>query len=100
MTIRELMAFWEQRAPLALSEEWDNPGLLVGDPDAEVTGVTCLDGCICRFIIPDFTDTDDVRVTANGRAKSCRKTFHITPDFGLMGWQKVFLREKHRRCGG
>ncbi|EFB4479895.1 hypothetical protein C0P19_004332 [Escherichia coli] len=30
--------------------------------DAEVTGVTCLDGCICRFIIPDFTDTDDVRV--------------------------------------
>ena len=44
MTIRELMAFWEQRAPLALSEEWDNPGLLVGDPDAEVTGVlTTLD---------------------------------------------------------
>ena len=44
MTIRKLMAFWEQRAPLALAEEWDNPGLLVGDPDAEVTGVlTTLD---------------------------------------------------------
>lgn len=44
MTIRELMTFWEQRAPLALAEEWDNPGLLVGHPDAAVTGVlTTLD---------------------------------------------------------
>ena len=46
---------------------------------------------ICCFIIPDFTDTNDVRIAANGRAKSCRKTFHIAPDFGLMGWQKVIL---------
>lgn len=44
MTIRELMAFWDTRAPLALAEEWDNPGLLVGDPDTPVTGVlTTLD---------------------------------------------------------
>lgn len=44
MTIRDIQAFWETKAPLHTAEEWDNPGLLVGDPDAPVTGVlTTLD---------------------------------------------------------
>lgn len=44
MTIRDIMALWEQKAPLCTAEEWDNPGLLVGDPEAIVTGVvTTLD---------------------------------------------------------
>src|SRR5262245_55556937 len=38
------LADWLSRlAPLTLAEEWDNVGLLVGDPAAEVSGVlTCL----------------------------------------------------------
>lgn len=44
MTIHTILDFWEQQAPLTLSEDWDNPGLLVGNEDAEVTGVlTTLD---------------------------------------------------------
>lgn len=44
MTIRDIMHYWDTIAPLELAEEWDNPGLLVGDPDTEVTGVlTTLD---------------------------------------------------------
>jgi dinuclear metal center YbgI/SA1388 family protein len=44
LKIRDIMDFWQQKAPLETAEEWDNPGLLAGDPDAEVTGVlTALD---------------------------------------------------------
>ncbi|RMG04538.1 MAG: Nif3-like dinuclear metal center hexameric protein [Planctomycetota bacterium] len=42
-TIRSIAAFLEEFAPLALAEDWDNVGLLVGDPEAAVTKVmTCL----------------------------------------------------------
>ena len=39
MRIKDITAVIEQFAPLGIQEEWDNSGLSVGDPDAEVTGV-------------------------------------------------------------
>ncbi|MBQ3094764.1 MAG: Nif3-like dinuclear metal center hexameric protein, partial [Clostridia bacterium] len=44
MTMRDLMAAMETIAPKDLAEEWDNVGLLVGDPDAAIdTAVVTLD---------------------------------------------------------
>ena len=39
MRIREICDAIEQYAPLRLQEEWDNAGIQVGDPDADITGV-------------------------------------------------------------
>jgi dinuclear metal center YbgI/SA1388 family protein len=39
MKTREITDAIEQYAPLRLQEEWDNAGIQVGDPEAEVTGV-------------------------------------------------------------
>ena len=39
MIIKEITDSIEQYAPLRLQEEWDNAGIQVGDPEAEVTGV-------------------------------------------------------------
>ena len=39
MQIREITDAIERYAPLRLQEEWDNAGIQVGNPDAEVTGV-------------------------------------------------------------
>ena len=42
-TVREISSWMENLAPLALSEDWDNTGLLLGDPTSKVAGVqTCL----------------------------------------------------------
>ncbi len=42
-TIKHLADFLEQLAPVALAEDWDNVGLLVGDPDRTVQRLmTCL----------------------------------------------------------
>lgn len=39
-----VMDIMEQIAPRSLAEDWDNPGLLVGDPEQEVHGIlVCLD---------------------------------------------------------
>ena len=38
-TIREIQAFLQQKAPFETAEEWDNAGLLAGDPDTAVTGI-------------------------------------------------------------
>ncbi len=38
-TIRDLTQFMEQWAPLPYQESYDNSGLLVGDPSADITGV-------------------------------------------------------------
>ena len=44
MHIQQVMDAIEHLAPRRLAEDWDNPGLLVGDPGEEVRGiVTCLD---------------------------------------------------------
>ena len=39
MKIREITDAIEQYAPLRLQEEWDNAGIQVGDPEAEIGGV-------------------------------------------------------------
>ena len=39
MKVREITGAIEQYAPLRLQEEWDNAGIQVGDPEAEITGV-------------------------------------------------------------
>ena len=39
MKIREITDAIEQYAPLRLQEEWDNAGIQVGDPDADISGV-------------------------------------------------------------
>ena len=39
MKIKEITDAIEQYAPLRLQEEWDNAGIQVGNPDAEITGV-------------------------------------------------------------
>jgi dinuclear metal center YbgI/SA1388 family protein len=38
MKVKEITEVLEKMAPLALQEDYDNAGLLFGDPDAEVTG--------------------------------------------------------------
>jgi len=44
MKVRELTAFLETIAPSQLQEDYDNSGLIIGDPDAEISGVlVCLD---------------------------------------------------------
>ena len=39
MKVKEITDAIEQYAPLRLQEEWDNAGIQVGDPDADVKGV-------------------------------------------------------------
>ncbi len=36
MTVQDIFDFFDEKAPFASAEEWDNPGLLVGDPHREV----------------------------------------------------------------
>ncbi len=44
ITIKDIAAYLESIAPIALQESYDNAGLIVGDPGAEVKGVLiCLD---------------------------------------------------------
>jgi dinuclear metal center YbgI/SA1388 family protein len=44
MKIKEIISFLETIAPPAYQENYDNAGLIVGNPDADVTGIlTCLD---------------------------------------------------------
>ena len=44
LKITEITAFLEQIAPLRLQESYDNAGLIVGDPEQELTGaLICLD---------------------------------------------------------
>lgn len=39
--VKQVLHCLEQAAPYKLAESWDNVGLLVGNPDAEVEGVLC-----------------------------------------------------------
>ena len=44
LKVKDIAKAIEDFAPLSLKEDWDNPGLQVGDRDMEVTGVLlCLD---------------------------------------------------------
>lgn len=39
MTVQDIFDFLNEKAPFATAEDWDNPGLLVGDPHKEITRV-------------------------------------------------------------
>ncbi len=39
LTIRDLLDFLDEYAPFSLAESWDNVGLMVGNPTAEVSGI-------------------------------------------------------------
>lgn len=41
MKIAEIVGFLDEIAPFRTAESYDNPGLLVGDSDDEVTGICC-----------------------------------------------------------
>jgi len=44
MVLKELCTFLESKASLSYQEEYDNAGLLIGDPDMEISGaILCLD---------------------------------------------------------
>ena len=55
MKVREVAGAIEEFAPLGLQESYDNSGLNVGSPDAEVSGV---------LICVDVTD-EDVKLTGS-----------------------------------
>ena len=39
MTEQSIYDILNEKAPFATAEEWDNPGLLVGSPQQEITGI-------------------------------------------------------------
>ena len=39
MTVQSILALLDQVAPFDTQEPWDNSGFLVGEQDAEVTGI-------------------------------------------------------------
>ena len=47
MKCKEIIKKIEEKYPVSFAEEWDNPGLLVGDPEKEVKKV---------FLALDVTD--------------------------------------------
>ncbi len=53
MKISEIAAVIEKIAPLALAQDWDNVGLLTGDPDKEIGSShyhRCNEGCCSGFV--------------------------------------------------
>ena len=55
MRLQEIIAVLERLAPLRLQDEWDNSGLQVGFPDAEISKVlVCLD--ITEEIVSEAVD--------------------------------------------
>lgn len=45
MKINDILRAVEEAAPACLAEEWDNVGLMLGDGDAECTGVAVTLDC-------------------------------------------------------
>jgi putative NIF3 family GTP cyclohydrolase 1 type 2 len=60
-SVRDVTAFLDAFAPKALAESWDNVGLLLGDRDADLTGVTT-----CLTLTPDVA-AEAVRELHAGR---------------------------------
>ena len=57
MQVADVLNLLDQWAPLAYSEEFDNTGLLVGSPNAEVTGImVCLDAL--ESVVQEAIDKD------------------------------------------
>lgn len=63
MKVREVAGAIEEFAPLGLQESYDNSGLNVGSPDAEVSGV---------LICVDVTDEVVDEARPSERISSCR----------------------------
>ncbi len=60
MNVRDLTNAMERIAPTAAAEAWDNVGLLVGDPDAALTGV-----CLCIDLTAEvFNEARQLRANA------------------------------------
>jgi putative NIF3 family GTP cyclohydrolase 1 type 2 len=51
MKVKELVSELERFAPSSLQESYDNAGLNVGFPDAEIAGVL-----ICVDVVPEVVD--------------------------------------------
>ncbi|MEI6454701.1 MAG: Nif3-like dinuclear metal center hexameric protein [bacterium] len=51
MKLQEICRFLEHKAPLRLQEDYDNSGLLVGDPAMEITGAL-----LCLDVTPEVVD--------------------------------------------
>jgi dinuclear metal center YbgI/SA1388 family protein len=51
MIIKEILSVLEEMAPLAYAEDFDNVGLLVGDPQAEATGIL-----VCHDALENIID--------------------------------------------
>lgn len=50
MKVKELISYFNEKFPENLAEEWDNPGLIVGDPESLITGILCSLDCTARAI--------------------------------------------------
>lgn len=50
MKINDVILAIEQRAPVCLAEEWDNVGLMLGDGEAECTGVAVSLDCTAETV--------------------------------------------------
>lgn len=67
--LSKLVRWCDQRYPFALAEEWDNVGLIVGDPSAQVSGV---------LLALDFT----LDVVEEAASRSCQAVIvHHPPIF-------------------
>ena len=50
MKIKDISAVIEQWAPLGIQEEWDNSGLIIGNPEDEVHGVLVAFDCSAQLV--------------------------------------------------
>ena len=57
MKLRDVVGLIEKRMPLGWAEDWDNPGLQVGDPDSEISKIG---------IVLDVTEETVNRASENG----------------------------------
>ena len=57
MKLRDVVSLIEKRVPVEWSEEWDNSGLLVGDPDSEIVKIA---------IALDVTEDTVLKATESG----------------------------------
>ena len=65
MTVQDVYCLLDQKAPFSSAEEWDNSGLLIGDPTAPVNGV-----------VVALDVTDDVREYAVKKKASLIVSHH------------------------
>ncbi|MDY0390144.1 MAG: Nif3-like dinuclear metal center hexameric protein [Desulfobulbus oligotrophicus] len=62
-TVRDLLTALQQIAPESLAEDWDNVGLLVGDPNQQVTSILLALDPTCSLIEQAVSDSYDLVIT-------------------------------------